>query len=147
MVDAEEILEIVKEIRVELPDEIQQAQWIKDERQRILDEAKREYETVIRDAQKQAEALIENDDITVKAKRRAEEIMNIAESNCKQLKMSTFDYVDSILYNFQDKMEQDKEADLTNENRTLFDDFKAQTGKEIISLVPTLYKSCLLYTS
>lgn len=106
MVDAEEILEIVKEIRVELPDEIQQAQWIKDERQRILDEAKREYETVIRDAQKQAEALIENDDITVKAKRRAEEIMNIAESNCKQLKMSTFDYVDSILYNFQDKMEQ-----------------------------------------
>lgn len=35
----------------------------------------------------------------------------------------------------------DKEADLTNENRTLFDDFKAQTGKEIISLVPTLYKS------
>lgn len=51
MVDAEEILEIVKEIRVELPDEIQQAQWIKDERQRILDEAKREYDTVIRDAQ------------------------------------------------------------------------------------------------
>ena len=81
MVDAEEILEIVKEIRVELPDEIQQAQWIKDERQRILDEAKREYDTVIRDAQKQAEALIENDDITVKAKRRAEEIMSIAEAN------------------------------------------------------------------
>ena len=106
MVDAEEILEIVKEIRVELPDEIQQAQWIKDERQRILDEAKREYDTVIRDAQKQAEALIENDDITVKAKRRAEEIMSIAEANCKQLKMSTFDYVDSILYNFQNKMEQ-----------------------------------------
>ncbi len=106
MVDAEEILEIVKEIRVELPDEIQQAQWIKDERQRILDEAKREYETVLRDAQKQAEALIENDDITVKAKMRAEEIMRVAESNCKQLKMSTFDYVDSILYNFQDKMEQ-----------------------------------------
>ncbi|MBQ3123355.1 MAG: ATPase [Firmicutes bacterium] len=106
MVDAEEILEIVKEIRVELPDEIQQAQWIKEERQRILDEAKREYETIIKDAQAQAEALIENDDITVKAKKRAEEIMTIAQTNCKQLKMSTFDYVDSILFNFQDKMEQ-----------------------------------------
>lgn len=35
----------------------------------------------------------------------------------------------------------EKEADLTNENRALFDDFKARTGKEIISLVPTLYKS------
>ena len=106
MVDAEEILEIVKEIRVELPDEIQQAQWIKDERQRILDEAKKEYETILRDAQKQAEALIEDDDITVKAKMRAEEIMKATEANCKQLKMSTFNYVDSILYNFQDKMEQ-----------------------------------------
>ena len=106
MVDAEELLEIVKEIRVELPDEIQQAQWIKEERQRILEEAKKECDTRIKDAQQQAEALIENDDITVKAKMRAEEIMKVAEENCKQLKMSTFDYVDSILYNFQDKMEQ-----------------------------------------
>lgn len=106
LVDAEEILEIVKEIRVELPDEIQQAQWIKDERQRILEEAKREYETILKDAKVQAEALIENDDITVKAKMRADEIMRIAEANVKALKMSTFDYIDSILFNFQDKMDQ-----------------------------------------
>ena len=32
MVDPNEITEIVKEIRLELPDEIQQAQWIKNER-------------------------------------------------------------------------------------------------------------------
>lgn len=106
LVDAAEILEIVREIRVELPDEIQQAQWIKDERQRILDEAKREYEAILKDARAQAEALIENDDITVKAKARADEILRIAESNVKSLKMSTFDYIDSILYNFQDKMDQ-----------------------------------------
>jgi vacuolar-type H+-ATPase subunit H len=106
LVDAEEILEIIREIRIELPDEIQQAQWIKDERQRILDEAKHEYEAVLKEARVQAEALIENDDITVKAKARAEEIMGLAEKNVKNLKMSTFDYIDSILYNFQDKMEQ-----------------------------------------
>ncbi|MDF2656289.1 MAG: ATPase [Bacillota bacterium] len=106
LVDAEEILEIVKEIRVELPDEIQQAQWIKDERQRILEEAKREYETILKDAKVQAEALIENDDITVKAKMRADEIMRIAEANVKALKLGAFDYIDSILYNFQDKMDQ-----------------------------------------
>lgn len=106
MVDAEEILEIVKEIRVELPDEIQQAQWIKDERQRILEEARKEYETVITDAKRQAEVMIENDDIVVQSKMRADEIMRIAEENCKQLKLNTFDYIDSILFNFQDKMEQ-----------------------------------------
>jgi DNA anti-recombination protein RmuC len=106
LVEAEEILEIVREIRVELPDEIQQAQWIRDERQRILDEAKHEYEAVLKDARAQAESLIENDDITIKAKNRADEIMRVAESNVRNLKMSTFDYIDSILYNFQDKMDQ-----------------------------------------
>lgn len=106
LVEAEEILEIVREIRVELPDEIQQAQWIRDERQRILDEAKHEYEAVLKDARAQAESLIENDDITIKAKNRADEIMRVAETNVRNLKMSTFDYIDSILYNFQDKMDQ-----------------------------------------
>ena len=106
MVDAGEILEIIKEIRIELPDEIQQAQWIKNERQRILDEAKKEYENVLRDAQRQAETLIENDDIIAKAKVRADEMIRVADENVKQLKMSTFDYIDSILYNFQDKMDQ-----------------------------------------
>ncbi len=106
MVDASEILEIVKEIRVELPDEIQQAQWIKQERQRILDEAKKEYEDILNKAQQQAEALIENDDIVIRAKKRADEIMTISEENCKNLKMQTFDYVDGILFKFQEKMDQ-----------------------------------------
>ena len=39
MVDSQELLEIVREIRAELPDEIQQAQWIKNERERIIAEA------------------------------------------------------------------------------------------------------------
>ena len=67
MVDPNEITEIVKEIRLELPDEIQQAQWIKNERSRILDEAKAEYENIISDAKAKAEKLCEEDEITVMA--------------------------------------------------------------------------------
>lgn len=106
MVDSQELLELVREIRVELPDEIQQAQWIKNERERILTEAKKEYETVIADAQTQAERLVENHDITVKAKLRADELMKVTEAAAKQLKLSTYEYVDGILSGFQDKMEQ-----------------------------------------
>ncbi len=105
IVDGIEVLEIIKEIRMELPDEIQQAQWIKGERQRILDEAKEEYENVLKEARKQAESLIEDDDITVKAKKRADEIMRTAENNVKNLKLSVFEYVDSILYEFQNKVD------------------------------------------
>ena len=106
MVDSQELLELVREIRVELPDEIQQAQWIKNERERILTEAKKEYETVIADAQAQAERLVENHDITVKAKLRADELMKVTESAAKQLKLGTYEYVDGIVSGFQDKMEQ-----------------------------------------
>ena len=106
MIDSQELLEIVREIRAELPDEIQQAQWIKNERERIIAEAKNEYEAVIADAKRQAEALVENHDITIKAKMRADELMRVTEDTAKQLKMSTYQYVDNILYNFQGKMEQ-----------------------------------------
>ena len=106
MVDANELLEIVKEIRTELPDEIQQARWIKNERDRILGEAKKEYETIISNAEKQAEDLIEHDNIMVQARARAEDLMGTTESNIRQLKMSTYDYVDGILFDFQEKMDE-----------------------------------------
>lgn len=106
MVDATELLELVKEIRTELPDEIQQAQWIKNERDRILGEAKVEYETIIKNAQQQAEDLIANDKIMSHASERAEELMNITQDSVRQLKMSTYDYVDGILFNFQEKMDE-----------------------------------------
>ncbi|MCQ2546530.1 MAG: hypothetical protein MJ161_03160 [Clostridia bacterium] len=105
MIDSEELLEIVREIRSELPDEIQQAQWIKNERERIIAEAKQQYEKVIEDAQKQAEALVENNDITVQSKMRADELMKVTEDTAKQLKIGTYEYLDGILYNFQGKME------------------------------------------
>jgi hypothetical protein len=106
MIDANELLEIVKEIRIELPDEIQQAQWIKGERERILNEAKQEYEAVLRDAMKQAESLIENDEITMKAEQRAEEIMTMTTESCRSLKLESYNYIDKILFNFQQKMDQ-----------------------------------------
>lgn len=106
MVDASELLELTKEIRAELPDEIHQAQWIKNERERILGDAKVEYETVMNDAKKQADYLVENHEITMRAKKRAEDLLSVTESNVKKLKMSTYDYIDIILFNFQEKMDE-----------------------------------------
>ena len=41
LVDKEELLDIIKEIRIKLPDELKQAKWVKEERQRILVEAQK----------------------------------------------------------------------------------------------------------
>ncbi len=105
MVDSNEILQLVNEIKDALPDEIQQAQWIKNERDRILGEAKTEYETIINNAQQQAEEMIETSDILTKARDRAEETRRTTEDSVRQLKLFTYDYVDRILFDFQDKMD------------------------------------------
>ena len=42
IVDKEEILDIIKEVRLKLPEELKQAKWVKEERQRILVEAQNE---------------------------------------------------------------------------------------------------------
>jgi len=105
MVDKAELLEIVSDVRKALPDEIKQAQFIKDERERILNDAKDEYETIIKDAEQRAEILVDQNEITSRAKRRAREIEDSAAAGSKQLKMSTYDYIDKILYEFQEKVE------------------------------------------
>ena len=106
MVDPDEITDIVKEIRQELPDEIQQAQWIKNERERILNEAKAEYEKIVSDAKAKAEKLVENDEITVIAKAKADEILRVSKENSQVMKMSILDYTDNMLYNLQEKVDQ-----------------------------------------
>jgi vacuolar-type H+-ATPase subunit H len=104
VVDKAEMIEIVKEVRQALPDEIEQAKFIKNERQRILEEAKQEYELLIKDAEKQAEAMVEQHEITEQARARAQEIMNNTEAQVKKLKMNTFEYIDGKLGAFQQLM-------------------------------------------
>ena len=144
MVDPNEVREIVKEIRLELPDEIQQAQWIKNERQRILDEAKAEYESILNEARQKADALVENDEITVKAKARADEILRIAQENSQVMKMSILDYTDSMLYNLQEKVDQmyatyftDMYADL----QATFEKINANIASSRSEVKEQIYKS------
>ena len=106
VLEAEEVFAIVKDIRLSLPDDMQQAKWIRDERDRILAEAKAEYERIIREAKKQADCLVETDDITKRATKLAGEILEDAEVNARMLKMKTYDYVDKMLYDMQGKMDE-----------------------------------------
>ncbi|MDR1797571.1 MAG: ATPase [Clostridiales Family XIII bacterium] len=124
MVDKPEIQEIVDDIRKALPDEIQQAQFIKDERERILNDAKEEYETIIKDAEQRAEILVDQNQITQLAKQRAKELEESAAQGAKQLKMSTYDYIDKVLFDFQEKLEyldQQYFGEMFNHLRVTFD--------------------------
>ena len=110
LVDADDILSVVADIRRVLPEEITKAQQITNDQDRILAKAKQEYQDILSEAKREAEKLIETDDITVKARRRADEIVRTANDNARDLKLSTFEYIDGLLYDFQNKMDSLKET-------------------------------------
>lgn len=97
LVDREEILEIIKEIRLKLPDDIKQAKWVKEERQRILLEAQKEANNIIKDAESKISSLIDEHEITRKAYEQANEIIANSQKNAKEIRLGTREYADSIL--------------------------------------------------
>lgn len=97
LLDKEEVLEIIKEIRLKLPDDIKQAKWVKEERQRILLEAQKEANNVIQDAENKISSLVDEHEITRKAYEQANEIIANAQKNAREIRLGTREYADSIL--------------------------------------------------
>ena len=62
-----QILDLLKEVRVKLPDEVKQAKWIKEERQRILLESQKEAEMIIKEAENRIVSMVDENEITRKA--------------------------------------------------------------------------------
>ena len=51
IVEKEQFLDIIKEIRLKLPDELKQAKWIKEERERIISEAQKDADDIVKEAE------------------------------------------------------------------------------------------------
>jgi vacuolar-type H+-ATPase subunit H len=97
VVDRDEILEIIKEIRLNMPEEIKQAKWVKEERQRILLEAQKEANNVIKDAENQLMAKIDEHEITRKAYEQSNDIIANAQKNAREIRLGTREYADGVL--------------------------------------------------
>ena len=97
IIDKEEILEIIKEIRIKLPDELKQAKWIKEERGRILVEAQKEADGIVKEAENRIIAMIDEHEITRKAYEQKAEIIETANEMSREISKGTKDYADSVL--------------------------------------------------
>ena len=115
MVDKKELLDIVKEIRIKLPDEIKQAAWIKDERQRILADAQKDADTMINEAEYKFQELVEEEEIIKIANSKAEEIITRAQNNAKEIRIGSMEYADSLLLETQENLKEI--IKLLNDNR------------------------------
>lgn len=114
LVDREEILEIIKEMRLKLPEDMKQAKWVKDERQRILHEAQKEANNVVKEAENKISSLVDEHEITKKAYEQANEIISNAQKNAREIRMGTREYADSILNKVEEILKDTLEVIETN---------------------------------
>lgn len=108
--DKEDALEIIKEIRISLPDEFKQAEWINMERQRILNSAQGEADKLMENTKSYIQEQVENSEIVKEANRQAEAIIKNAEEVARQLRSGGRDYVDDTL----EKLQKDLHKMITN---------------------------------
>lgn len=108
MVDKREIIEIIDQIINYMPDQFKKAEWVMNERERILNEAKKEYDSVRKETMTMMRQNIENHDIVKEAKLRAEEIIAAAQRDAKAIRLGSRDYSDEILSELDKEIETQK---------------------------------------
>ena len=96
-IDKEIALSYIRDIRVGLPEAFKQAEWISNERQRIIDEAMEEARQIIKDAENKAEELVQEHIITQKAEEKAKETLQKAVSDGNDVRNGAISYAQDIL--------------------------------------------------
>ena len=93
----EDLLTMIDEIRLKMPDELKQARWVKEERERILAEARAEADKIVKDTQDKVIALIDEHEITRSAKDKANAILDEARRQEAEMHRNAIAYADSLL--------------------------------------------------
>ncbi len=104
IIEKEDLLEIISEIRLKLPEEINRANWVAKERQRILTEAQTEADSLLERAKRQQDGLLSDTEIMKMAKDRANEILAIAENKAYEIKVNSLNYSDELLAKIQERL-------------------------------------------
>ena len=105
MVDIDELRDILEDIRLKLPDELKQAKWVKEERQRILEEAQKEADDVVKEAENRIIAMIDEHEITKKAYEQKAQIIETANEMSREISQGTKEYADNVLGSIQTALE------------------------------------------
>lgn len=84
-VDGEEIITLIEDIRLNMPDELMKARKIASERKEILDAAQASADDIIEDARRQAKGIVSEHEITKAAEANAAEILQQARTQATEI--------------------------------------------------------------
>ncbi|MFT8314755.1 MAG: ATPase [Clostridium sp.] len=114
VVNKKEVCEVINDIISALPDELKKAQWIINEKDRILSDALKEADIIRRRNAQTIMKEIEKHDITKEAKINAEEIITSAQNSAKNIEIASRDYANNLLQDLDREIKEINDAMLSN---------------------------------
>ncbi len=100
-IDRDEIIELLEDALVRVPEEIRQARWMLKERQEFLEKTKREADELLGVARQQAERMVQRTEVVRAAEARARQVIDAADEETRRLRNETEDFLDQRLGSFE----------------------------------------------
>ena len=97
ILERDRVLDMLDEIIAQLPAELKQSRSIVESRNELISQARREAETMLKQAQEQAKQMVTKEAIYMEAKRRSEELVNQTQNRVTQLRQAGNEYMDDAL--------------------------------------------------
>ena len=97
VIEREKALDILDEIRANVPSDLKMAREIVEKRNEMITAGKREAEVIRKQAEELARQKVNDNDITNEARRRSAEIINTAEKRAKELMGAANGYCDDAM--------------------------------------------------
>jgi len=101
LVNREEVLDLIREMKETLPEEIKQARWVVKDREELLGKAREEGERIVEEAKEEQLRLAREEEVVVLAKAESERILALAEEQGRKIRLEAEDYVDAKLAQFE----------------------------------------------
>ena len=97
MVDRDEMLDLLDELRAQLPVEVKRAQELLSAREKFVEDAKRDVDRMMRQAELEARTKISDSEVLYAAKEKARKIIAHAEERSRQLYQVANEYAEDAL--------------------------------------------------
>jgi vacuolar-type H+-ATPase subunit H len=101
LVNREEALELVQEMRAALPEEIKQARWVVKDREQLLTKARKDAEGIIQEALEEQHRMASEEEVVKASMREAERLLDEARGEARQIRHEAEDYMDQKLAAFE----------------------------------------------
>lgn len=106
LVDAERVRKLIDSVRANLPSEFRQARAIVNDRAEIIDNAKKESETIIHNAEERRNQILSHDEMVVQAQEKANEIHAQTQKRAREMRKTAQDFADDLLRQTEESLAQ-----------------------------------------